>query len=104
MQGNGISRLCIIGERGSRYKPHFFLPETHTSLVRAEEVSTALGFDTVVRVDANGFAGGIQASWNSQTIHVCVHHIHSRCLTLVSGGSFWVTMVLLCESYFCFQG
>lgn len=104
MQGNGISRLCIIGERGRRYKPHFFLPEIHISLAGAEEVSTALGFDTVVRVDADGFAGGIQASWNSQMIHVCVHHIHSRCLTLVSGGSFRVTMVPLCESSLCFQG
>jgi hypothetical protein len=35
----------------------FFLLGTHFSLVRAEEVSTALGFDTVVRVDARGFAG-----------------------------------------------
>ena len=49
----------------------FFLLGSRISLVRAEEVSTALGFDTVVRVDARGFAaGGIQALWNSQMIHV----------------------------------
>ncbi|KAJ6901071.1 hypothetical protein NC652_026997 [Populus alba x Populus x berolinensis] len=39
----------------------FFLLGTRISLVRAEEVSTALGFDTVVRVDARGQPRGGQA-------------------------------------------
>jgi hypothetical protein len=64
-------------------KPHIiFLLETHISGVRADEGSTILGFDGMIRSGANGFAGGIWALSISQMVDASVHHIHSRCLTL----------------------
>jgi exonuclease III len=56
------------------------LVETRISGQRAVEVSTALGFDRVIRSDAEGFSGGIWLLWDSGSVTLDVLHVNNQAI------------------------
>ena len=54
------------------------LVETRILGQRAETISTGLGFDSVVRSEAEGFSGGIWLLWDSDVVHLDVLSINHQ--------------------------
>ncbi|KAF7803052.1 reverse transcriptase [Senna tora] len=72
------------------------LTETRLSGARADSVIPTLGFDSFIKVDAMGFAGGIWVLWHSHLINVnalgsSFQEIH--CLLKVNNLSFLLTAI-----------
>jgi hypothetical protein len=117
--GNPNFRRNFADLKRSHQPTIVVLVETRISGQRAVEVSTALGFDRVIRSDAEGFSGGIWLLWdsgsvtldilhvNNQAIHatVQVHHSNPPCLfTAIYASPRFASRLLLWDHLTNFAG
>lgn len=63
---------------------------------KAKLASEALGYDSVVRVDPNGFSKGIWVIWNMGTTKVAIREVQSQFILLDvedGAGDYWACHV-----------
>uniref|UniRef100_A0A2N9EFE1 Reverse transcriptase domain-containing protein n=1 Tax=Fagus sylvatica TaxID=28930 RepID=A0A2N9EFE1_FAGSY len=78
--GNPNFRRNFADLKRSHQPTIVVLVETRISGQRAVEVSTALGFDRVIRSDAEGFSGGIWLLWDSGSVTLDILHVNNQAI------------------------
>ena len=79
----GREFLHILKEHLLVHKPHILaMVETRISGVRAQAICDRLGFNKCIRMEAQGFQGGIWVLWKEEELRVDLISMHEQYITM----------------------